>query len=546
MSEERPRDSPIRTRPPVTARSAVTLLLALGATTFAGAADLGAQILDHTMVPRGRIRLQASPVFSAWDTRFGRTAEGEVQEALGDDLTDPTTLSLFPGIASLVSTVRDVTAASFDPVLGSTSSRVTQDVTRIEFGGHVGVMDWLTVGVVFPWTRTRTAIDVAFAPDTANANVGLNPTITVSSAVDAFLSSTAAADAATEAYAQSECAAGPSPSCNAAQDLADRAALFDSALRTAYAASPFFPLSGTPVGDALAQSGSQLSADLTAAGLGGLDPVVLSNELLAEEGDLALLPAVAGSGIESGPLTTRQSLWSAGDVEVSARVSLLDNLTPTREDWSRPGLGYRLTGRLLVRLPTGTRADPDLPLDLGTGDAQTDVQGGLTGTLRFGSRVGLTAGGYYGVQGSTTITTRVARPEVVLAPLSTRSEVTFRPGSYVGLAVAPSLHLAPSITLAGEYRFFHKARDAFELIDLASPLNPSVLAVESGVKAHMIGGGLRYDTVDAWRRGEASLPIEVHLRLLTTFAGSGGQVPKATRVEAGLRLFRRIWGPTTP
>jgi len=434
------------------------------------------------MVPGGSIRLQASPVFDSWDTRFGRTAEGEIEERLGDDLTDPTTLSLFPGIASLTSAVREVTASSFDPVLGSTSSLVRQDVTRIEFGGHVGVFDWLTVGVVFPWTRTRTAIDVAFTPDTANANVGLSPRISASTDVDSFLSSTASAETAAAAFASSECASGPGASCSAAQDLAGRAASFDAALRTAYEASPFFPLSGTAVADALVQSAAQLTADLQAAGLSGLAPLVLSTELLTEEEDLALLPSVTGGGIESGPLTTRQSLWSAGDVEVSGRIRLLDNLTPSGEEWSTPGFGYRVTARALVRLPTGTTADPNLPLDLGTGDAQTDVQGGVTGTLRLGDHVGLTAGGYYGVQGATTVTTRVARPEVVLAPLSTRTELTWRPGSYMGVGVAPTIHPAPSLSLHGEYRFFHKSRDRFELVDAASPLNPAVLEGSVGTR----------------------------------------------------------------
>ncbi|MDX1494340.1 MAG: hypothetical protein R3253_09795 [Longimicrobiales bacterium] len=506
------------------------------------APPLEAQILDHTMVPKGRLRLQASPVFESWDTRFGRDAQGAVEEKLGDDLTEPATVALFPGVASLASAVEAVTATSFDPVLGSTAGLVRRDVTRIEFGGHLGVTDWLTLGVVFPWTRTRAVIDVAFTPDTANATLGLNPSITEPGSVDSFLGSLSAAEASAASFAASECSAGPSPSCTAAQDLAARTAAFEAALATAYGASPFFPLSGTTAGDALSQSASQLSADLTAAGLSALLPMVLSTDLLAEEGDLATLPALAGAGFDSGVLGTRQSLWSAGDVEASARMRLLDNLTPTGPEWTAPRLGYRLSGRFLVRLPTGTPPDPDLPLDLGTGDAQTDLEAGLTGSVRFGSRFGITAGGYYGVQGETTRTVRVVPPEQLFAPVATRTEVTWRPGAYMGAAVAPTLRLAPSIMLAAEYRFFHKARDEFELADVSSPLNPAVLAIESGVKAHVIGGGLRYDTVDAWRRGDASLPIEVHLRLLATVAGSGGQVPKATRVEAGLRLFRRFWG----
>lgn len=505
-----------------------------------------AQILDHTMVPKGRVRAQASPVFTSWDSRFGRGPAGaEATESLGADFTDPTTLSLFPGIASMTGALRDVTSTSFDPVLGgSTSAHVRQDITRIDFGAHVGVTDWLTVGVVLPWMRTRSAIDIAFQPDTINANLGLNPTIGAPTQVTDFLGSTATARANASAYASSVCAGGAGAACTEAEALAARAAAFDAGLRTAYAASPFFPVPGSTIGDALTQSATDLSAALSAAGLAGLAPLVLSGEILDEESDLALVPSLRGSTVETTfPLTTRKSLWAAGDVEASARVRLLDNLTPTGESWTHPGFGYRVTGRLLVRLPTGTRPDADMPFDLGTGDAQTDVQGGLTATLRFGSHVGLATGGYYGVQGETTITDRVAPPEIVLAPLATRTELTWRPGAYMGFAAAPSLHLAPSITLHGEYRFFHKQRDELELLDASSPLNPAVLAIESGVKAHVVGGGLRYDTVDAWRRGDASLPVEIHLRLLSTVAGSGGQVPKATRVEAGLRLFRRLWGP---
>lgn len=508
---------------------------------------LEAQVLDHTMVPKGRIRLQASPVFESWDTRFGRGPARASEEELGQDLTDPTTLSLFPGIASLATAIQEVTAAPFDPVLGATAGLIRQDITRIEFGGHIGVTDWLTVGAVVPWTRTRSVVDVAFTPDSLNANLGLNPSITAPSSVDLFLSSASSAQASAAGYASTECASGPGPSCTAAQDLAARAAAFDAAMGAAYASSPFFPLSGTTIGDALIQSAAQLDADLTAAGLGGLASLVLSTDALLEEGDLAALATQPGVGFGySLPLSTRPSFWSIGDVEASARIRALDNLTPTGPEWTPPGLGYRVTGHVLVRLPTGTQSDPDVPLDLGTGEGQTDLEGGVTATARFGRRLGVTAGAFYGVQGSTTLTARIAPPEQVLVPSSRRTQVTWRPGAYLGGSIAPSLRLAPSITLSGEYRFFHKRRDEFELVDTALPADPTVLALESGVKAHVVGGGLRYDTVDSWRRGDASLPIEIHLRLLTTVAGSGGQVPKTTRVEAGLRLFRRLWGPATP
>ena len=507
---------------------------------------LHAQVLDHTMVPKGRLRLQASPVFESWDTRFGRGRTGDVEENLGDDLTDPTSLSLFPGIASLASAIEAASGTPLDPTIGATSALIRQDITRIEFGGHLGVTDWLMVGAVVPWTRTRSTMDVAFTPDSANVNVGLNPVFSSPSTVDLFLSSTSAADAASAGYANAQCASGPSPTCTAAQDLAARMSSFDAAVLQAYSASTFFPLAGTAAGDALIQSAAQLDTDLIAAGLPGLAPVALSTSPLLQEADLAGLANSPAAGYGYAlPLGTRQSLWSVGDVEASARFRLVDNLTPTGSEWTPPALGYRVTGSFTVRLPTGTQPDPNIALDLGTGDGQTDMEWGLTSTLRFGDHFGLTAGGVYGVQGATTIRRRIAPPEQILVPTANLAQITWRPGSYMSAAVAPSVHLAPSITLAGEYRLFHKRRDEFELV--ASPgIDPTVLALESGVKAHFIGGGLRYDTVDAWRRGDASLPLEAHLRLLATVSGSGGQVPKATRVEAGLRLFRRFWGPETP
>jgi hypothetical protein len=35
--------------------------------------------------------------------------------------------------------------------------------------------------------------------------------------------------------------------------------------------------------------------------------------------------------------------------------------------------------------------------------------------------------------------------------------------------------------------------------------------------------------------------MELHLRVIHTVAGSGGHTPVSTRVEAGIRLFRRVW-----
>ena len=96
LSSPRPDRAPVRGSP--MRRSLATALLG----TLLAVGHASGQILDETLVPRGYLRLQAHPVYTSWDSRYGRAADGsESTESLGDDLTDPTGLSLFPGIATL-------------------------------------------------------------------------------------------------------------------------------------------------------------------------------------------------------------------------------------------------------------------------------------------------------------------------------------------------------------------------------------------------------------------------------------------------------------
>lgn len=506
--------------------------------------DLAAQILDDTLVPRGQLRLQAHPSFTIWSTRFGRTVDGtELTEDLGTDLTDPTGSLLFPGIETLARLLEGITTSSgYAPVLGSTEGRVAQEVTRIEFGGHVGVFDWLTIGIVVPWTRTGTALDYTFAADTTGgADLGLSPTVTNSGGVDGYLLALANAAAAASANAATACAAGPGAGCAAAQSLADRATSLFGSTGNAYAASPFFPMAGSAMATLLAQVSSTLDADLVGAGLTGIGaPMAFATDVLTEEG-LGLLPQTPGAGIDGAPLGTRLGLWQTGDIEVSALIRVLERVAGAGADGSM-GLSYRMTIGLLARLPTGTPEDPDVFLDFGTGDGQTDIEGRVTGVGSLG-RLGLAVGGRYGIQASSTLTKRVAPLELAMPPLSTRQLVRWSPASYLGLEVAPSFQLSDELSLTGQYSFFYKGRDVYELVDAALALDPDELARETGMKLHQVGVGLRYSTVQSWTGGVAPRPVELHVRVVRTVAGSGGHTPISTRVEAGIRLFRRVWGP---
>ena len=97
-------------------RSLPTALLLL----VVAASGAEAQLLDDTLVPRGRVRVQAHPWFGTWNTRYGVASDGtESEEPLGSDLTDPTGLALFPGTDVLVGYVQDVGGlAGYAPTLG--------------------------------------------------------------------------------------------------------------------------------------------------------------------------------------------------------------------------------------------------------------------------------------------------------------------------------------------------------------------------------------------------------------------------------------------
>jgi len=516
---------------------ALFLLLAL-----LTAGELAGQALDDALVPRGRVRLQMFPEFESWDSRFGRTDAGVTgREALGDDLTSSSAETLFPGTVSLVSAIEAMSGLStYSPTLGETSGRVTKDVTRIEFGGYIGVFDWLTVGAVLPWTRTRTNVDVYFRPDTTTGDLGLNPVATNGAEVSSFLQALGAADAAARANASQVCGASPgSASCLSAQGLADRASAFSASAATAYSASPFFPVAGSAAAGALGAAVTTLDGDLMSAGLPGIGAPMAFATQWVEEDDFALLSAVSGLGVEAAPLADVRGPWHAGDVEVSASVRLLEGAVRDSADASAR-MTYRVIGTVLGRLPTGLMDDPDVFLDVGTGDGQTDVEGRLLGELTLGRRFALRGAARYGIQMSRTLVRRVAPPEQVAAPIDARRLVEWDPGAYFGLEVAPSYRFAPELSLGAEYRVYRKYRDTYTLTagSVGAPVDPVVMQVESGVTVHYVGGILRYDTVG----GESLTPLQLHLRVHRAIAGGGGQTPVPTRLEFGVRLFRRFWG----
>jgi len=508
----------------------------------------GAQLLDEGLVPKGRFRVRAAPSFSSWDQRFGRSADGvDRTESLGDDLTDETGVSLFPAIADLETEIRALTGiGDFSGLLGAAEGYVNQDVTRIDFGGHLGVFDWLTVGVIVPWVKTRSAVEVAFTPDTVNGTLGLNPTITNTDGVISFLDALSTAQSAVQTRADALCASGPGAAgCGEATSLLERVGAVRTAAERAYFASGFFPMQGTPAAEALGTVSDGLNTDLVAAGLSELfAPMVFATDWLTADA-LVGLPAQGPSGLQAQPLQGTDPLWAVGDIEVSALARVLAG--EVRDSGAAaPSLRYAVHVGGVARLGTGTFQAQDVFLDVGTGDAQMDYEGRVSASLVFGSRLAVRAGVRYGVQQSLSLLRRVAAPEVAMPSSTTLRAVRWSPASYLGFEAEPGVRLSDELSLTGHYRMFDKGTDAYEMIGDppagSRPVDIAVLGQESGVSLHQVGLGVRYSTVPTWQAGEHSRAIEMHARVVRAIAGSGGHTPRDTRVEVGISLFRGIWG----
>ncbi|MFQ5535888.1 MAG: hypothetical protein ACE5GJ_00425 [Gemmatimonadota bacterium] len=528
-----------------------TLLLVPGLALALGASPVAAQFLvsgplREPLAPAGRLRVSFDPLFASWHTRY-REAEGSsavVKEPLARDLTDPTGARPFPGVALVQEHLAALTGSSLPtPVIGDVRGELTQNVRRVELRADVGVFSWLTVGAMVPWSRNRTALDVAFFP-APDATWGVNPAITDNEAVSTYLQAVGDAASLAADRAAGACATDPaSAACSAAERLAQRAGDFAARSQVMYFLAPFFPLAGTTPADALTAAAVALEDDLVAAGIGAIGaPAFATRTADAEE--FTTLTTDPAAGIQGSPLKSRKGLWEMGDAEFTAAARILRG-SVVDSGAAHPRLAWDLQGGVLVRLGTGVPPSPDVFFDLGSGDGQTDVEGFVYGAFRAGSRMGLRAVARYGIQRGAALLRRVTAPDAPLAPLNSRRAVYWTPGKYLDLSLSPRIVLGDALALAVDYRRFRKNADRFSLLNPAgdgSDPDVSVLARETGLHATQIAIGLRYSTLDAWRAGKVGSPMDLSLRLVRTVAGSGGRTPADMRVEAGVSLFRRIWG----
>jgi hypothetical protein len=512
---------------------------------------LSAQETLAPLTPAGRLRLGVTPVYHFWSSRFGTGPA----EPLGADLTDPTGARLFPAVASLEERLRDLLAdPAYEARLGTSRAEVSASRIRVPLSVELGLFDWLSAGVTVPLVQNRTEVEFAFRADSATANLGLSPAISRAQEVLAFSDELGRRLGAAAARASTVCGADPSSAaCSSARQLAQDGDRLVSGLRSAYAASPFFPLASSPAAAALRSRLEAFNQRLVDQGLSPVVRMPLFATARLSASDLELLLSDAAVGINAPPLHNRVGLWQLGDVEVHVALRLLEGSGRSTPEgparWS-----YQIGAGALLRLGTGAGDDPNVFLDLPAGDGQSDVEARAFAHVRSG-RAGFWGNVRYGVQRPRTLLRRVGPPEVVFVPAVNLADVKWSPGDYLDLELVPRYHFTDELSLVAAYRFFRKQEDAFSRVSpprdppatppLPSPLvfrDVGLLASGSGETLHEAGAGLFLSTVQASSQGRASVPLEAHLGVKWAVAGSGSASPKGVRANVGLRLFFRLWG----
>jgi len=191
--------------------------------------------------------------------------------------------------------------------------------------------------------------------------------------------------------------------------------------------------------------------------------------------------------------------------------------------------------------------------DFGTVTGQNDYEIRGFADLQAWGWIGISANYVHGIRGSATGTAGWALPlESSVAVPMAAAPLTWEPGGYRTLFVAPRLRIMTGLSLVGDLAFMSRDQDrwtteATELPILAGgeafPIpDPSYLQLSASESQTRVGVGLVYSTLPAVAAGDAGLPMMIRARWNGAVSGSGGRVPKSSLISAEIRFFWSLWG----
>lgn len=444
-------------------RPVLALLLLLLAAVPARAQDADAWVL-----PRGRLELTGTGVYTHFDHRLGGSVLGaEFVQPFQDVANLLLSDSLAVANAGTRQLVNRLTGGTLPDSLvpGGTTFGLRTDVRQLPLTVRYGWRSRVTLFVTVPIERRLTA---ALGPYLVGGNVGLNP------------------DA-----------------------VANRAALsaIDPTLAT-FGGGLLLPVRGTRLGDSLQALLRARGTDTLRLPARTLDyPDLLGNTRLAGALSEEQAAAFDSLSISRG--------YQFGDVQVGARFLLV----PGPAGWPLPdtvrGRSVRTAVGVRGRLPTGARGTRYLT-EVVPGGGHFGVGVDAFNDL-FLSRRWLVSASASADMLLPADVQRLGFAEDRPFPADTAIRTVRRsPGAQVMASVVPRWRLTREMSFAAQYALTWTGATTYSGDALPGPVETT----ESWM-AHAAGIGARYSTLRAYTLGQARVPVEVDLSYVGAFAGSG-------------------------
>jgi hypothetical protein len=483
-------------------------------------------------VPGGVVRLELDGTIETFDRRF---RDGN-REGYAADLSSPALGGdRIPLLADADSRIgRVIGNTSYRINLGGLATDGHADVGTGFLGLSLGLTSRITIFGRIPLVRTRA--QSTMEPNSASADAGLNPGQTTQ--LPFFDEFDVALSTLSAKLAAGDYDANPTQKALAEATLADatvlRADLF-GLLADPATASPALPVTtsaaGTAIGTRIVTLQNTLASNLDVPGF-TLTPELPQTPL--SEAELLQLLSSPTFALRLG----ESQVTFRGDAEAGVALTLID-----RWDRGRHRGGFRAAVSGLVRLPTGRREQSDRPLDIGTGDNQTDIQVDVVtdvGSGPLGARLSAT----YVRQLPANILTRVTRPSQSLVGPDRLALVRWNPGDILALGVHPFYRLARTLAFQAGLDHWTRGSDG---VSYASPANalpgidPSILAEESKANATMLSLGITYANPAGLRPGGTGWPVDASWAYERVLRAGGGRVPDTHRVTGRFRVYFGIW-----
>lgn len=485
-------------------------------------------------VPAGVVRLELDGAIETYDRRF---LAGH-REGYAADLSSPALGSdRIPLLADADARVgRVIGNPSYRINLGALSTDAHADVGTGFLGLSLGLTNQITIFGRIPLVRAR--VQSRLALSSASADAGLNPG--QADQLPFFGEFDLALTTLSNKLAAGDYDGNPTQKALAEATLADatalRADLF-GLLADPTTASPALPTNASAAGTAIDTRITALQNTLASS----LDVPGFSLTPELPQAPMTQAELVEMLSSSNGPFRLRlgeSKVTFRGDAEAGASLTLLDGWD---RGTSRGGLRAALSA--LMRLPTGRREQSDRPLDIGTGDGQTDVQVDLVtdiGAGRFGARLN----GTYVRQLPANILTRVTPASQPLVGVDRLALVRWNPGDVIAVGLRPFYRLARTLAFQAGVEHWSRSTDRFSYASPADALpgiDPNILGEGSRVNATMLSVGITYANPGGLRPGGAGLPVNASWAYERILRAGGGRVPDTHRVAARFQVYFGVW-----